>query len=209
MDENNNQQQGTENAISMNDLSLGNIIGGVLTSIIEGQSQALDNVLDFIQRLSPTGDAEKDKGRYIIVAYDSQNIDDPSKNDTVQMKVPLISLLPIPYLAITEVDIDFDYKIHSTQEDKHAIDHTPAARLSNSPVQSQGDTQVQEVCGCSFKGSIAPSSRLKQNRKTVMAAQISIKMKMREQNFGEGMNEIYQAGQAGIQKEILPPPEEE
>ncbi len=186
----------------INQLSLKDIIGGVLTAIIDGQSQALDNVIEFIERLSPTGEPGEDDGKYITFAYDRQSSADPSKNERVKLEVPLLSLLPIPYLAIKEAEIDFDYKISAVHKERRDLGKVnPIAHANTSNLG-------RSASSCSFEGSISPSSRLQSNTRATVSAQVNIKMIMKEENLGAGINTLMQEGEIAIQKTVTPLPAE-
>ena len=179
-----------ENQNNLNELSIGKIIGGILTAIIDAQNHALDNVVEFIQRISPTGDVEKDKGKYIEVSYDRASVDDPQNLEKVTMKVPLLSILPVPYMSIKKTEIDFDYRIHSV-----SVKNRQCAR-------SVDRTSNMDRSNCEFYGSISPSSRLRSNNKTAIGAQINIKMLIEEDYLGEGFNKIVQEGELAIDKKV-------
>ena len=179
--------------LDKNSLSIKDIIGGVLTSIIDGQNQSLGNVMEFLERLLPNEDDVKDGqdgSKYITIAYDRAKYDDPGATEKVKMQVPLISLLPIPYLSIKEVELDFDFKIHSVHEEYRSTTH-------NSVTHTNKD---RELCNRYLRGSISPSSRLQKSNKTTLAAEISIKMVMREENLGAGINALTQEAELAIQK---------
>ena len=176
--------------LDRNRLSIKDIIGGVLTSIIDGQNQSLDNVMEFLERLLPNGDEDEDKGKYIKIVYKRDKFDGSGREEEVIMKVPLISLLPIPYLSIKEVELDFDFKIHSVHEEYRSTIHGPVTHTNKD----------NEICNRYLRGSISPSARLQKSNKTSLAAEISIKMVMREENLGAGINALTQEGELAIQK---------
>ncbi len=198
--------------LNRNSLSIKDIIGGVLTSIIDGQNQSLDNVMEFLERLLPNEEdyehqehakhqehdkyqehgkhKEHDKKKYITIVYDRAKFDDPGTTEKVTMHVPLISLLPIPYLSIKEVELDFDFKIHSVHKEYRSINHNTATHTN----------KERMLCNRYLRGSISPSSRLQKSNKTSLAAEISIKMVMREENLGAGINALTQEGEIAIQK---------
>ncbi len=180
--------------IDRNRLSIKDIIGGVLTSIIDGQNQSLDNVMEFLYRLLPTGVPSKDEGKYIEIIYERDKFDNSGDKEKVKMHVPLISLLPIPYLSIKEVELDFDFKIHSVHKEYRSTIHAPVTHTSKD----------HELCNRYLRGSISPSARLQKSNKTTLAAEVSVKMVMREENLGAGINALTEEGVLAIQKTIIP-----
>ncbi len=176
----------------MKNLPLKDVIGGVLNSIIDGQNQALANVIEFLDRLVPTGGENGDDDKYITISYDRPRLDDPSKLEKVEMKVPLITLLPIPYLSITEAEIDFDFKIRSTQSGHKSINHKA--------LLPSGTNMSNESPGLSLMGEICSSSRMQSSQKITTNTQVSIKIMMKERDLGEGMHSLIQESEQAIIK---------
>ncbi len=126
-------------------ISLGSIIGGALSAIVEAQSQAAHTTVNFINEV---GFEEKQGNRqpvYVDFQYEktlapeeaeSGNPKEPEEDETkapsrtenlkqvTNLKVPLLTMVPIPYIRVDDATIDFNVKINSVQETKSSTDLT-------------------------------------------------------------------------------------
>lgn len=108
-------------------LPFGAIIGAPLKACIEAQAMAAMTSWNFIQdaglRINPdTGEKEVMNVSFLFT----------NKGETSQINVPLLSIVPIPYIAVQTIDISFKANIsaskssqeeESIQQDKEANMH--------------------------------------------------------------------------------------
>ena len=113
-------------------LPFGNIIGGPLKAAIDAQVVAARATVDFIREVGfqkqvttdpmfpATADTDADFGklRTVSFTYQTQTEQTPTatptqanSNRNVTLTVPLLTIIPIPYLRIDEMTIDFMVKI--------------------------------------------------------------------------------------------------
>jgi len=107
-------------------LPFSHLIGSPLTAAIEAQSLAAKATVDFInavgfKQLSTedpmfgTGkNSDVGEVRNIVFKYSSTNPDGSAKEAT--LTVPILSILPIPYIRIESMNIDFTANISETIE---------------------------------------------------------------------------------------------
>lgn len=119
-------------------ISLGSIIGGALSAIVEAQSQAACTTVNFINEVGfeKGNEAEIKKPVYIDFQYEKAFTPEASETTETQkqeaetlrqvtnLKVPLLTMVPIPYIRIDDATIDFNVKINSVQETKSSSDLT-------------------------------------------------------------------------------------
>ena len=86
-------------------LPFGNIIGGPLSACIEAQAKAARSSWEFIQEV---GLKKTKDGRNTAVYV---NFDYRKNGRLVTLSVPLLSLVPIPYMAIKDIEINFKANI--------------------------------------------------------------------------------------------------
>lgn len=90
---------------ALRDLPFGNIIGGPLKACIEAQAQAALTTYKFINEVGLNVDEEGNKSLvYVTFSYRRNG-----RECTVN--VPLLTIVPIPYIAIRDIDIAFKAKI--------------------------------------------------------------------------------------------------
>ena len=103
-------------------LPFGNIIGGPMKAAIEAQALAAKSTIDFIQKVGfkpkddtdpffpdDGGNADVGDVRYVTFKYTVQNEDGSSSEASIE--VPILTIVPIPFIRIDEMTIDFLAKI--------------------------------------------------------------------------------------------------
>ena len=154
-------------------LSLHELLGSTLTSIIDAQKKSLEVTKNFIEEFGFGSDKEGDDwGELKTVTFQYSN--DKGKKE---VSVPLLSLFPIPMLKIKDAEIDFDLKISSTKRE----------RLK----KEDNDTLTDENSKMVIRGAIAPSSRLSQQKLSSGTAQISVKVNLVEEDLTPGLTNFY------------------
>ncbi|MEY4588566.1 MAG: hypothetical protein RL497_642 [Pseudomonadota bacterium] len=101
------------------------MIGGPLNAVIKAQAQSAQTSVDFIKSVGfNAADAATDPGKPTMVTF---TYDKPieSKDSAgvitvtptpFHLTVPILTMLPIPFIRVEEVTIDFNAKINSVQE---------------------------------------------------------------------------------------------
>ena len=154
-------------------LSLHELLGSTLTSIIDAQKKSLEVTKNFIEEFGFGSDKEGDDwGELKTVTFQYSNDKGEKK-----VSVPLLSLFPIPMLKIKDAEIDFDLKISSTKRE-----HLK---------KEDNETLTDENSKIVIRGAIAPSSRLSQQKLSSGTAQISVKVNLVEEDLTPGLNNFY------------------
>lgn len=86
----------------------GSLIGGPLDACIKAQSAAAMTTVDFIQRVAFTKDPVTGKEEVKNVTF--QYV---AGGETFNLVVPLLAIVPIPYIGIDQITIDFKANIHA------------------------------------------------------------------------------------------------
>lgn len=85
------------------------MIGGPLKACIETQAMAAKTTWDFIQEVGLNTDPETGEKKAVNVSFSFiQN------GREVQLNVPLLTIVPIPYIAINSIDINFKASISAS-----------------------------------------------------------------------------------------------
>lgn len=106
---------------ALQSLPFGSIIGGPLKACIEAQAMAAKTSWNFIQEVGLNIDPETGEKKTVNVSF--QFIKD---GRVAQLNVPLLTIVPIPYIAIQTIDISFKANIN--------------ASASNSKVENESST---------------------------------------------------------------------
>jgi hypothetical protein len=91
----------------------GTLIGAPLTAAVEAQALAAQSTIDFIRSVGFESEGD-DTGfgpvRQVAFTY-TQRDTNTNTDRTVSINVPLLTIVPIPYLRIEDMTIDFTSKI--------------------------------------------------------------------------------------------------
>jgi len=130
---------GTEGQ-ELSNINFESMIGGPLNAVIKAQAQSAQTSVDFIKSVGfNPPDAEENPGKPTMVTFEYDKVIEV-KNETtgvitptptaMKLTVPILTMLPIPFIRVEEVTIDFNAKINSVVESKTASSSELAASLA-------------------------------------------------------------------------------
>ncbi|HAS47137.1 MAG TPA: hypothetical protein DCS93_42030 [Microscillaceae bacterium] len=114
---------------NLTNVPLGYIVGAPLQSAVEAQSLAAEATVEFIRQVGfkpsdPNSDAgliddisaDTDLGsmRQVVFKYTRTEGGTTDATETIELRMPILSIVPIPYLRIAEIETDFTLKITET-----------------------------------------------------------------------------------------------
>ncbi len=123
----------------LNNIPFESLIGGPLSAAIKAQGLAARETAAFLQSVGLEQDG---KVRVIEFKYEGNGVD--GKRKELTLKVPLLTLLPIPFLRIDDMSISFTAKINSSlsedlsKENKNEASITAGVNYWFSKVNFQG-----------------------------------------------------------------------
>lgn len=138
------------------------MIGGPLDAVVRAQAQSAQTSVDFIKAVGFDEDGNtptmvtfsymkpvesKDGNGNVVVT--------PTKYD---LTVPILTMLPIPFIRIEETTIDFNAKINSVQESSTTSSHDLNTKLNLK--QGWGTGSVKLSASYSYKKSSSSSSKI-------------------------------------------------
>lgn len=89
-------------------IPFGSIIGGPLKACIDAQAQAAQTTWDFIRQV---GLSEDENGNVKAINVQFEYINGGRR---MMLNIPLLTIVPIPYIAIDEIDINFKASISAS-----------------------------------------------------------------------------------------------
>jgi hypothetical protein len=115
-------------------LDFASMIGGPLNAVIKAQAQSAITSVDFIKTVGFDKDGKVEQVEFLytksVPAKDAQGNPTGQFVDAKQkLSVPLLTMLPIPFIRVEETTIDFNAKINSVQESTTASSHDLNASL--------------------------------------------------------------------------------
>ncbi|MFC8715583.1 DUF2589 domain-containing protein [Streptomyces sp. NPDC057197] len=97
------------------------IIGGPLQGVIRASAMAANETAQFINNV---GFDDKNQAKMVKFSYESAEhgetgtTNTPEKRVVTNVEVPLLAVVPVPYLQLSQVTLDFDVKIDSASARK-------------------------------------------------------------------------------------------
>ncbi len=91
----------------------GTLIGAPMTAAVEAQALAAQSSIDFIRAVGFESESDSEEWgptRSVTFTYISRDTDNDTER-TASLQVPLLTIVPIPYLRIDDMTIDFTSKI--------------------------------------------------------------------------------------------------
>lgn len=107
-------------------LPMEQIIGGPLQAVVKAQALAASSTVDFIQQvgLNPAqGGGGNQTARTVDFSFqrrvpareeDGGSPSDVLTTETVQLTVPLLTIVPVPFIRVKEATIDFEAQVSSS-----------------------------------------------------------------------------------------------
>ena len=121
----------------LSNLNFESMIGGPLSAVIKAQAQAAVTSVDFIKAVGFDADDAGNVTAPTMVTFQYDKAIETTAADgtvTVEVKpfkltVPFLTMLPIPFIRVEEVKIDFNAKITAVQESSSTSSHGVNAEL--------------------------------------------------------------------------------
>jgi hypothetical protein len=204
-------------------LPFGNIIGAPMRAAIEAQALAARSTIEFIQAVgfqrqntddslfpaAPTPDAggnpalpDGDFGpvRSVTFSYQKQDVNGALQTST--LTVPLLTIVPIPFLRIEEMTIDFTAKM--TEEFKHS--NTTNSQTNVATSASVGYKAFWTPVTANFNVSVSSkhSSSSQNDSRFSSEATMSVHVKAVQDSMPAGLAKVLSILEASIQSPQQP-----
>jgi hypothetical protein len=100
-------------------LPLDQLIGAPLQAVIKAQATAANTTANFITSVGMTKTGQDYKARTVSFSFDRQKVTatGATTTETVNLNVPFLTILPVPFIRIQQATIIFDAKVSSTTID--------------------------------------------------------------------------------------------
>jgi len=153
------------------------MIGGPLNAVIKAQAQSAQTSVDFIKSVGfNAADASEDPGKPTMVTFKyDKPVESKDANGAIQvtavpftLTVPILTMLPIPYIRVEETTIDFNAKINSVTESTTAS----SSELNASLAVKGGWGPVSAELKCSYSTKKSTSATEKTERTYSLAIHV-------------------------------------
>jgi hypothetical protein len=95
-------------------LGLGELLGSLLTAIVEGQAAATGSALDFVEKVGLTG-TEKQQFRTVSIRY--TKLDENQEPAEFDLELPLLALVNVPTITVRQATLSFHYEVVTTTKE--------------------------------------------------------------------------------------------
>lgn len=145
------------------------MIGGPLNAVVKAQAQSAQTSVDFIKSVGfNASDAATDPGKPTMVTFEyDKPVESKDANGNIvvtatpfKLTVPILTMLPIPFLRVEETTIDFNAKINSVAESTTAS----SSELNASLAAKAGWGPVSAELKCSYSTKKSTSATDKTER---------------------------------------------
>lgn len=166
-------------------LPMESLIGGPLQAACKAQVMLASATSDFIENVGFSKSEGKTSLRTVDFSFKrSVNIEGSDKlgTETVDMQVPLLSIVKIPSLSVESVDVSFDMEVKSSQSSKESDDKT--GELSGSGKLKIGPFSMK----VNIKGSVA--SHKENARSSDNSAKYHVQVRAAQGGVPEGLSRV-------------------
>ncbi|OZH52483.1 hypothetical protein AFK68_24095 [Hydrocoleum sp. CS-953] len=170
-------------------IPFGNIIGGPLVAAVEAQSQAARSTVEFIESVGLTAvENDEQSVQNITFKYSSGSTDGETTYKTFQ--VPLLTIVPIPYIRIDDMTIQFKANISAETETEETTALATETDVSTS-IQAKsrwGPAKVKAKFNAAFSAKKDSSSAA--NSKYVVEYTMDISLHAVQDDMPAGMQKV-------------------
>lgn len=120
-------------------LPLEYMLGTPLTAVIKAQALAAQTTIDFIEKIGLEEDPNSPTGDLIVRTAEfsfKQPVPDPANPGAViqqeaSLTVPLLSLAPIPFIRVSDLNVSFEFKIRDVTSNQSKFEITGKTGFEN------------------------------------------------------------------------------
>jgi len=165
-------------------LPLGSMIAGPLTAAIQAQSLAANSTVDFIQKI---GLDEQQNVRNVTFKYKTVGAN-------AELQAPLLSLIPIPFIRVKDVNVDFIFKINTIASDSSTDKTSKEVKAS----ASGGFWGVKVSASASYSNEKASESKSSVDK----SAELKIHVNAVQDEMPEGLKIVLTAITGSLAKSV-------
>ena len=171
------------------------LIGAPLLALVQAESQAAQTTAEFIRNIGFT-DAEnpEDFGNLRMASLRNRIVGSDGQPKDVSIKVPILSMVPIPALQIKDAELEFYVRILDFARTKSNAMVTKQAKIESgeTPAQDQegNNDSFLEPERMEFRAAMGrdPADATQQQR---MDAQIRVKINVAQADIPVGMSKLF------------------
>lgn len=179
---------------SLNNIPFSKLIGGPLTATVQAQTQAAMTCIEFIEKVGlSTPDPSKPNEKVVNeVTFKYSKLDSNGQPKAFNLTVPVLAVLPLPYLRVDEVLIDFSAKLNDMVTSDETSMFTASAELNASAGWGWGRASIR--AGVAYKNEKSTKSSSTQDYS------MTVKVRAVQAEVPGGMQKILDMLEAAIRE---------
>lgn len=169
-------------------LPMEQIIGGPLQAVIKAQSMAASTTANFIKQVGLSTSGTSSVARTVDFSFDRKKVQDDgsTSNETVNLSVPLLTIIPVPYIRVQEALIDFQCTVSSSTID------TSKSSFGLDVSASGG------FFGCDFSVNASYSTESTHQSEVTRTATLKVQVKAVQDQMPAGLSKVLDILQTAI-----------
>lgn len=166
-------------------LPFSQIIGSPLKACIEAQAMAAQTTWQFIQEVGLNTDPDTGEKKAVNVSFDFYQ-----NGKEARLNVPLLTIVPIPYIAINSIDIDFKAKINAESSSHNETSESSKTSASGSMEAKIGWGPFSAKLNASASYSSKKDSKATQDSKYSVEYTLDIAVKAGQDSMPAGLAKV-------------------
>jgi hypothetical protein len=174
-------------------LPFGALIGGPLQAVVKAQAKAARTTIEFINNVGFSTDAQGVK-TVEMVTFSYDKVDNGTERN-FEMSVPFLLMVPIPYIEIRSITIDFNVQLNSARSQSSSSSHSFGVQASGG--WSFWGAGVSWSAGYSMKAQSAQSGTVNRDYK------LHVRVEAGQADLPKGTSRILDIFEGVIQDGLL------
>ncbi|MDR2814507.1 MAG: DUF2589 domain-containing protein [Prevotellaceae bacterium] len=166
-------------------IPFGQIIGSPLKAAIEAQAMAAQTTWRFIQEVGLNTDKETGEKKAVNVSFDFVQ-----EGREVRLNVPLLTIVPIPYIAIDSIDIAFKAKINAESSSHNETSESSSLDLAAKAQAKLGFGVFSVTFEASANYSSKKDSKAMQDSKYSVEYTLDVTVKAGQESMPAGLARV-------------------
>ncbi len=181
-------------------LPLSTLIGGPLDACIKAQAQSAQSTLDFIHQAGFTQESGQWKAVNLTFTYQKGS-------EKVQLTVPLLTVVPIPYIAIDKIDLEFQANISAVSSKVYEESDSAESDGSIQSGDTGGDAGSRRWVQPEFKANYSRKTNKTDQSESRYSSEynLDIKVSASQSSMPAGLQSILNILQEGVSQAPAPP----
>lgn len=189
----------------LSSLNFSNIIGGALNAVVEAQAQSAKTSVDFIRNVGFTQTQDGTPGDPVYVNFKYPKEISPATEgkaavyQDMELKVPILTIMPIPFIRVANAEIDLNVKINSISSTESSEEDNKSASVD----ASVGYKGWGVTANVKINASVSHQKKTSSSDKVEKEYSLHINVRAIQDEIPAGMSRVLDILEAGIQNKPL------